>query len=731
MAAERLITSAQQLIDRIRREVSLDGRPGAEALGAWFLGPKAENERLLADLIEEAVRHHSAVRQVTYPDPPWADPSSPDHQVSAAILKQELRSLLHRLGRYSVPFYSYRYQGHMLWDTTLPATAGYFGAMLNNQNNVAAEASPVTTALEMEVADDVCRMLGFAIPGEDGPIRPWGHITCDGSVANIEALWAARNVKLYPLAVVNALRNEPELERARGIAIECPDGRHAVLEKLSTWELLNLVADDVLALPARLETEFDLTGAQIGLIDRYSVQRLGLGRLVREYPGAPLDELAYLASATCHYSMPKGVSLLGLGTNSLIPVAVDENARMDCRSLNDALDRCLRAKQPIAAVVVVLGTTEESAVDPLDEVLDSRETYRQRGLDFCVHVDAAWGGYFASMLRPPEGTSAAAGILNRTAGDLAERLIQRDVTYEMRTFTPEMVMSDYVVRQYRVLPRADSITVDPHKAGFVPYPAGALCYRNRRMRDMVRVTAPVVYHDGKDPSVGVFGIEGSKPGAAAAAVYLSHRVIRPDQSGYGRILGRCLFNSKRLFAALVSMRSDHFVVETLRSLPDQDKATLGRFTNLTNEELWRRLAGNPAELMLFRESGSDQIIIAYALNPKIGGIVNTDPDLADEYNRRVFKRLSIEREGDDWPELFVTASEFDPEIYGRPFVDSFRGRLGLTPGSRAPMQFLISTTMDPWLTDAGGGGRNMIPALVAALQRVAEEEALKLTPLTA
>jgi len=31
-------------------------------------------------------------------------------------------------------------------------------------------------------------------------------------------------------------------------------------------------------------------------------------------------------------------------------------------------------------------------------------------------------------------------------------------------------------------------------------------------------------------------VEGSKPGAAAAAVWLAHRVIRPDRSGYGRIL---------------------------------------------------------------------------------------------------------------------------------------------------------------------------------------------------
>ena len=58
--------------------------------------------------------------------------------------------------------------------------------------------------------------------------------------------------------------------------------------------------------------------------------------------------------------------------------------------------------------------------------------------------------------------------------------------------------------------------VHPHKGGFIPYPAGALCYRNGAMRSIVTFTAPLVYHGGADPTVGVFGIEGSKPGAAAA-----------------------------------------------------------------------------------------------------------------------------------------------------------------------------------------------------------------------
>ena len=73
-----------------------------------------------------------------------------------------------------------------------------------------------------------------------------------------------------------------------------------------------------------------------------------------------------------------------------------------------------------------------------------------------------------------------------------------------------MTMSTYVETQYKAFGSADSITIDPHKAGYVPYPAGGLC-RNSAMRNLVAFTAPVVYHGGVDPTVGVYGVEGSKP----------------------------------------------------------------------------------------------------------------------------------------------------------------------------------------------------------------------------
>ena len=62
------------------------------------------------------------------------------------------------------------------------------------------------------------------------------------------------------------------------------------------------------------------------------------------------------------------------------------------------------------------------------------------------------------------------------------------------------------------------------------------------MRYLVTWTSPIVFHAGDDTgSIGVYGVEGSKPGAAAVAAYLSHEVIGLDQKGYGTLLGEATF----------------------------------------------------------------------------------------------------------------------------------------------------------------------------------------------
>ena len=46
------------------------------------------------------------------------------------------------------------------------------------------------------------------------------------------------------------------------------------------------------------------------------------------------------------------------------------------------------------------------------------------------------------------------------------------------------------MRSVRALERADSVSIDPHKLGYVPYPAGAFLLKDRRGRELVATDPP-------------------------------------------------------------------------------------------------------------------------------------------------------------------------------------------------------------------------------------------------
>jgi hypothetical protein len=159
--------------------------------------------------------------------------------------------------------------------------------------------------------------------------------------------------------------------------------------------------------------------------------------------------------------------------------------------------------------------------------------------------------------RGPSGTDAEARLLSRhlgvqAASDGADARPDPDdmVFSHGPGMSPGMVIGDCVTRPSGAFPRCDTITVEPHEAGFVPYAAGTPAHRDGAMREVVAFTAPVVFHGGTVPGVGVDGIEGWKPGAAAGAVYMSHAVIPADRTGHGLLLAKCILGSKRFYRAL-------------------------------------------------------------------------------------------------------------------------------------------------------------------------------------
>ncbi len=757
--------TTEATINLIRNSVRLSDDVGTESMGAWFLGPRGESNELLKRLINLCLDDTTVARKISYPnDPPWSDPTDPFYEKEADRIETYLHILLRRLERFSIPWYSYRYQAHMNWDTSLPAVAAYFGAMLYNQNNVAAEGSPVTTAIEIEVAQDICRMVGYGRSQID-ELTPWGHITCDGTVANIEALWAARNRKLYPFAIRRAL--EEHFSQHTDFEVQVTGGGWKPLVDLDWWELLNLTSSVTLEIPERLKNEKGISEEDFAGIDNLSVQDLGLTRFAEEYDDylsaggelrKALANMSILGSASSHYSLPKAATLMGLGSSNYVGVRIDENARVHIDALEDELRSRIDRKLPVMAVVAIMGSTQESAVDQLSRILDIREDFRERGADFHLHADAAWGGYFASLLHPPATGSEADRQLRTTyqrvkkaesdgngrwgafesgpafAPRMALEQIQSSekehtkfAPYE-HVYTPEMTMSEATQREIEKLREADSVTIDPHKAGFIPYPAGSVCYRDGRMPQLIQNSAPVVFHGGVEKTVGVYGIEGSKPGAAPAAVWFSHKVIRPDQSGYGKILGKCIFNAKRIFAELASMRSPLFRITTLQEVDPGDVVKLDRWKALNNEDLWDELSRS-GEHGFFRSMGPDLIINAYAVNPKLvdetgNEYWNSDPEVASKFNDCVYRALSIEYEGDDWPPVVVTGSEYESNVAEEP-IKSMRRRLGINHDPDVKMNFLISTTMNPWLSDADGGKRNMVREVAESLRSAIEAEVVK------
>ncbi len=96
--------------------------------------------------------------------------------------------------------------------------------------------------------------------------------------------------------------------------------------------------------------------------------------------------LRILCSEVAHFTVEKSVFQLGLGTNSVIKVPVDDDFRLISSELKNQLHRLTKEKLIPAAIVGTAGTTDFGSIDPLAEVA---ALAREVGAWF--HVDAAYG----------------------------------------------------------------------------------------------------------------------------------------------------------------------------------------------------------------------------------------------------------------------------------------------------------------------------------------------------
>ncbi|HCG74271.1 MULTISPECIES: tyrosine decarboxylase [Staphylococcus] len=466
-------------------------------LHALFIGDKAENGQLYKEMLINLVDEHLGWRQNYMPqDRPMITPqekNSEKYIKTVNHMNEVMNEISARMRTHSVPWHTAgRYWGHMNTETLMPSILAYNFAMLWNGNNVAYESSPATSQMEEEVGYEFADLMSYK--------NGWGHIVADGSLANLEGLWYARNIKSLPLAM-------------KEVAPELVEGK-------SEWELLNMSTKEIVDLTEKAGEKFDDIKNNSARSGR-NLRKLG----------------KWLVPRTKHYSWLKSADIIGIGLDQVVSVPVDDSYRMDIDELEKIVRQLASDEIPILGVVGVVGSTEEGAIDSIDKIVNLREKLMMEGIYYYIHVDAAYGGYGRSIFLDEDNEF----IPYENLGEVHKE-------YGVFTENKKFITKE-VYDAYKAIELTESVTIDPHKMGYIPYSAGGIVIKDIRMREVISYFATYVFEKGAEvPALlGAYILEGSKAGATAVAVWAAHHVLPLNISGYGKLIGASMEGALRFY----------------------------------------------------------------------------------------------------------------------------------------------------------------------------------------
>ena len=810
---------------------------------AFFPGPKGESGQYVKSLFDRVLDDYFHWRRNYYPaDGTLVSPVGMEgFQRERSDLDERVDEMLSRLRR-SFPFYSPRYIAHQQGETTIPALVGSLAGLLYNSNNVTSETGSVTVEYEIDACRRLVEMIGFTPPPDPPEVvtessiqryrqlleqeYSWCHLTSGGTVANIEALWIARTVRYFPLSiqdVAKAIGLEIRAEVRPGVWRDMRDLARRELLLLPPRVALELVPAYLEAVRAKLGSSMEdselaeAAWAYLETESQYSVAN-GISRCLADFPPA------IFVSGAAHYSISKALNLLGLGRDALVTVSLDSRFRLDMVDLEAKVREQVDSGRIPLAVVAIAGTTEEGAVDPIQSVVSLRERMEAEGVSFWLHVDAAWGGFFRTLLlesveerfhrvasalvdwlagpgRLPESErlregadpawirseyapvvvetlqeacsasritpedaercerllrllatqvkekdldkaiSTCAELARELAGggpDAADRLRQateradasvraeRAAQDVADTIELELARFDYgqmaelfyrsevtvsfddpeVVGALESMSEADSVTVDPHKMGYVNYPCGAVAFRNDWVRLLVREKAPYItsmadsrvvhvpprhlVEPASQSSLGKAGdiateafapytLEGSRPSFPATALWLNTELLPLDRVNHGAIVRNSWIAARELYEWLVHLDEALEVVDRSRNF----------------------------EVVPFARNGLDAAppdtnIIIFGIAPKGGATLNRFNALTEKiYESFAIRAEAGQRTYSYSQPFFLSKTVFSEPTYPSRALAGFAKAAGIGDFAeaypRSGIVVLRSTVMNPYL----------------------------------
>jgi glutamate/tyrosine decarboxylase-like PLP-dependent enzyme len=165
-----------------------------------------------------------------------------------------------------------------------------------------------------------------------------------------------------------------------------------------------------------------------------------------------------------HHTLSRALKILGL-QRTRVRLLESKQGRLPTAELKEVIEQDKKEGLEPWIILANAGTTNLGAVDPLEEIADISEKNK-----LWMHVDAAYGGFFQLI--------------------------------------------DYGKKAFKGIERSDSLTVDPHKALFMPYGCGAVMVKQAsHLKSAMHEEADYLSDLGvsDSPSPGDFTFELTRP----------------------------------------------------------------------------------------------------------------------------------------------------------------------------------------------------------------------------
>ncbi len=211
--------------------------------------------------------------------------------------------------------------------------------------------------------------------------------------------------------------------------------------------------------------------------------------------------LLYCSTET-HSCMQKAAEVLGLGTDAVRKIKVDDNYQIDINELVNTIEADLLIGHYPFCIVGNAGTVNTGAIDPLDDLLEISRKYH-----LWLHIDGAFGA--------------------------------------LAKLTPEFASS------LKAIEEADSVAFDLHKWMYMPYEVGCVLIKNAQAhRDAFAVTPSYLVQSDRGLAGGLesnnsYGMELSR-GFKSLKVWMSIKEhgLKKYAAMIGQNIQQCFYMSE-------------------------------------------------------------------------------------------------------------------------------------------------------------------------------------------